>query len=68
MTQTTPSTSQLVDRAYSLLLKELGPVDFVRVLQQLESGHGDYARDRHEWLDKLSLEQIRQIAATLPRP
>lgn len=68
MTQTSPSTLQLIDRAYALLLKELGPVDFVRVLQQLEGGHGDYTQERHQWLDQLSLDQVREITKSLPHP
>lgn len=32
------------------LAQALGPVGFVRFLQQYETGSGDYAADRHSWL------------------
>jgi hypothetical protein len=34
----------------------------IRFLQQFHHGSDDYAKERHKWLDKLSLEEIvRQI-------
>jgi hypothetical protein len=58
-TELTPA--QLRDRAYQALLRELGPVDFIRFLQQFEPGQGDYTRERAHWLDRLSAEQINQV-------
>jgi hypothetical protein len=40
------------------LARELGPVGMVRFLQQYETGQGDYARQRHAWLDDLDAETI----------
>ena len=65
-TPPTPTTApltaaQLRDRAYQALLRELGPVDFIRFLQQFESERGDYTRERAQWLDRLSAEQINQV-------
>lgn len=37
---------------------ELGPVEFVRLLQMCETGTGDYSVDRHEWVDRMSSEEI----------
>lgn len=67
MTETRLTTMQLMDKAYEILLKELGPVDFVRVVQQFTGGSGDYTRERHLWLDRVTLEQFREIAKSLPR-
>lgn len=36
----------------------LGRAGMVRFLQQFESGSGDYAQERHEWVDRTSLEEI----------
>jgi hypothetical protein len=47
------------------LRERLGPVDTVRFLQQFETGHGDYARERHDWVDRTTLDDIRK-AASLP--
>lgn len=40
------------------LRERLGRADMIRFLQQFETGHGDYARDRHDWVDQMSLEEI----------
>ena len=45
------------------LQQKLGPVDFVRFLQQYETGYGDYTAERSNWLGKLDkeafLEQLK---------
>jgi hypothetical protein len=30
----------------------------IRFLQQFDTGHGDYTKERHQWLDKVTLEEI----------
>lgn len=40
------------------LARELGPVGMVRFLQQFETGHGDYSKDRHRWLNDQDVETI----------
>jgi hypothetical protein len=42
------------------LHEALGLVGMIRFLQQYETGHGDYSRDRHAWLDRWTLDDIRQ--------
>lgn len=37
---------------------ELGPVAMIRFLQQYEVGSGDYSKDRHEWLDNLTVDEV----------
>jgi hypothetical protein len=34
-------------------------VEYVRFLQQIMPGQGDYSRERHQWLDGLAPEEIR---------
>jgi len=47
---------------FEALLRELGPAGAIRFLQQYETGQGDYSRDRHKFLPKMSVEEIgRQI-------
>jgi hypothetical protein len=41
-----------------LLQKELGPYGMARFLRTSRSGSGDYTRDRHKWLDKLTMDEI----------
>jgi hypothetical protein len=57
--QLTPA--QLRDRGYAALLRELGPVDFVRFLKQFEPGQGDYSHHRHQWLDRMAPDEISQV-------
>ena len=44
------------------LRDRLGRADMIRFLQQFERGEGDYARERHVWVDRMSLEDIRALA------
>ena len=39
-------------------LERLGPAGTIQFLQQYEPGRGDYTKQRHEWLDGLSVDQI----------
>jgi hypothetical protein len=45
---------------YQVLTRELGPVNLVRFLQQFETGYGDYTQERHQWLDRYTIEEIPQ--------
>lgn len=56
-TQMTPAEIQ--SRGFAALARELGPVEYVRFLQQIMPGRGDYGKDRHQWLDKLTAQEIR---------
>ena len=51
---------QIRTRGLQALLRELGPVDTARFLQQFEPGKGDYTQERHAWLDGLKLDQVVQ--------
>jgi hypothetical protein len=42
------------------LLRDLGPVGLIRFLQQFETGHGDYTRDRATWLGEPTIEALVQ--------
>jgi hypothetical protein len=42
------------------LSRELGPVGFVRFLQQFETGYGDYTTERHRWLGEPSVQELAQ--------
>ena len=45
------------------LRDRLGRAGMVRFLQQFETGHGDYARERRQWVDHLPLDDLRQLSA-----
>jgi hypothetical protein len=40
------------------LSEKLGPIGMVEFMSQLDSGYGDYSKERHTWLDDLSIEDI----------
>lgn len=48
-----------------ILNRELGPVVMIRFFQQYEKGYGDYSKERHEWIDKISIEEIAEKAKEL---
>ncbi len=45
-----------------VLSRELGPVAMIRFLQQYEVGTGDYSKDRHQWIDKIIIDDIAKKA------
>ncbi len=49
--------SQTARRA---LLRELGPINTVRFLNQFRMGSGDYTVEREQWLAGYTVEQIAQ--------
>ena len=60
MTVATMTLEQIRVIGYRALLRELGPVNLVRFLQQFETGYGDYTQERREWLDQYTIEEITQ--------
>lgn len=53
---------EIRQKGLEALRRELGPVGMIRFLQQFETGRGDYARERHAWVDRTSLDQLRALA------
>jgi len=52
-----------------ILIREMGPVDAHRFLNQFRVGSGDYTKERGQWLDDLSLQQIvEEIKAKRRKP
>jgi hypothetical protein len=45
----------------SALSRELGLVGMIRFMQQFEMGQGDYSKDRHQWLDTYTVDDIAKI-------
>ncbi|GAB4383235.1 MAG: hypothetical protein Kow00121_44760 [Elainellaceae cyanobacterium] len=50
--------SELTQRGFQALINALGYVDAVRFLKQFDQGCGDYTKERAQWLDDLSLDEI----------
>ena len=58
MNAQTMSLEQIRIAGMEALARELGIVGMVRFMQQFETGHGDYSKDRHQWLDSQDLDTI----------
>ena len=43
---------------YAALEKALGFDGMIRFLRQFDSGKGDYTKERHQWLDTVTLDEI----------
>lgn len=59
------TSEQIRRKGIEILAKNLGPVDMIRFLQQFELGTGDYSKDRHAWLDGLTVDDIVRDAKKL---
>jgi hypothetical protein len=54
-----PTLDEIYRQGLEALRERLGRAGMVRFLQQFETGHGDYARERHTWVDRMSLDDLR---------
>lgn len=52
------SLEQIRIAGMEALARELGIVGMVRFMQQFETGHGDYSKDRHKWLDNQDMDAV----------
>jgi hypothetical protein len=54
-----PKTIQEIrELGLAALRERLGRAGMIRFLQEFEAGKGDYARERHNWVDGMSMEQL----------
>jgi hypothetical protein len=58
MTTDTLTLYEIRTVGFEALLRELGPAGAIRFIQQYESGHGDYTRNRKKLLPKKSVREI----------
>jgi hypothetical protein len=49
---------EINQQATEILVREMGIADALRFLSQFSHGSGDYTKERKQWLDDLTLEQI----------
>ena len=53
---------QIRQLGVEILSRELGPVGMIKFLQQYEAGYGDYSKERHQWINKLNIDDIAEKA------
>jgi hypothetical protein len=58
MNATLRPLAEITEQATAILIREMGVVDALRFLNQIRPGSGDYTKERGQWLDDLSLDQI----------
>jgi hypothetical protein len=58
-------TAELNQKAKSIVIRELEPVDYGRFIQQYQEGTGEYTRDRHLLLGEESARTLHEQAARL---
>jgi len=47
---------------YQALTDALGFDGMIRFLRQFELGYGDYTKERHQWLDQFTVDDIFNLA------
>jgi hypothetical protein len=57
------NAAQLAADGFAALVEKLGMAEAVRYVQLYHQGSSDYARERHEWLDDMSHDQIANLMA-----
>jgi hypothetical protein len=62
MTQT---LDEIRREGLAALRQRLGRAGMIRFLQQFGTGSGDYARQRHAWVDRTSMLDLRKAATRL---
>lgn len=50
--------NEIIEKGYQALIDSLGVVDAIRFIQYFSLGKGDYTKERHQWLEKKSLEDV----------
>lgn len=60
MQMLTMSPSQIRKAGLAALAKSLGPAGMARFIQQYDIGTGDYTKNRNNWHDNMSLDEILQ--------
>lgn len=62
----TLDTPEDIRRAGLQALEErLGRAGMLRFLQQFERGRGDYAKERHTWVDSLTTDDVKRELSNL---
>lgn len=57
------TATQLAADGFAALVERLGMADAIRYVQLYDPGEGDYTRERQQWLDQLSHEEVAGLLA-----
>jgi len=57
----TETRNEIITKGFEALRRELGPSGFIVFMQQFGMGRGNYAVDRHAWVDATTMDQLRAL-------
>ena len=52
--------NQIIEQGYKALVDSLGVVNTIRFIQYFSPGEGNYTKERHQWLEQKSVDDILQ--------
>lgn len=55
--------NEIREKGTEVLVRELGPIGYVRFMQQFIVGRGDYTLERRRLADSLTLEELLKLLA-----
>jgi hypothetical protein len=58
--------NEIIKQGYDALVNSLGVADTIRFIQYFSPGKGDYTKERHQWLDEKTLEDVFMEIKQLP--
>jgi hypothetical protein len=61
------NAAQLAADGFAAVVEKLGMADAIRYVQLYHQGDGDYTRERHQWLDRLSHEEIAELMSKVEK-
>lgn len=50
--------NEIIEKGYQASIDSLGVVDAIRFIQYFSLGKGDYTKERHQWLEEKSLQDV----------
>jgi hypothetical protein len=54
----TRTQQEIIRQGYKALIDSLGIADAIKFIQYYSPGTGDYTKERHQWLDEKSLDDV----------
>jgi hypothetical protein len=50
--------NEVITQGYQALIDSLGVIDAIRFIQYFTQGKGNYTKERHQWLENKSLDDV----------
>ena len=59
--------NEIIEQGYKALVDSLGVVDAIRFIQHFSPGEGNYTEERHQWLQRKSLDDVLENIGQLSK-